>query len=47
MFGEQAFSLQNLFAEERHRIMRLLIQETLTRLDQLYTQTYRENYGYG
>ncbi len=45
MFGEQAFSLQNLFAEERHRIMRLLIQETLTRLDQLYTQTYRENYG--
>ncbi|MGC8452787.1 MAG: DUF3536 domain-containing protein [Cylindrospermopsis raciborskii] len=45
MFGEQAFSLQNLFAEERHRIMRLLSQETLTRLDQLYTQTYRENYG--
>ncbi|WP_413173640.1 DUF3536 domain-containing protein [Anabaena azotica] len=45
IFGGEAFSLQNLFAEERHRIMRLLSQETLTRLDQLYTQTYRENYG--
>lgn len=45
IFGDKAFSLQNLFAEERHRIMRLLSQETLTRLDQLYTQTYRENYG--
>jgi alpha-amylase/alpha-mannosidase (GH57 family) len=45
LFGDEAFSLQNLFAEERHRIMRLLSQETLTRLDQLYTQTYRENYG--
>jgi alpha-amylase/alpha-mannosidase (GH57 family) len=45
MFGEQSFSLQNLFAEERHRIMRLLSQETLTRLDQLYTQVYRDNYG--
>ncbi|MBD2440647.1 DUF3536 domain-containing protein [Nostoc sp. FACHB-110] len=45
VFGKDTFSLQNLFAEERHRIMRLLSQETLTRLDQLYTQTYRENYG--
>jgi alpha-amylase/alpha-mannosidase (GH57 family) len=45
MFGEQSFSLQNLFAEERHRIMGLLSQETLTRLDQLYTQVYRDNYG--
>ncbi|MBD2625043.1 DUF3536 domain-containing protein [Trichormus variabilis] len=45
LFGDEAFSLQNLFAEERHRIMRLLSQETLTRLDQLYTQAYRENYG--
>ncbi|MBK1986802.1 DUF3536 domain-containing protein [Sphaerospermopsis aphanizomenoides BCCUSP55] len=45
IFGGEAFSLQNLFAEERHRIMRLLSQETLTRLDQLYTQTYRDNYG--
>lgn len=45
LFNEETFSLENLFAEERHRIMRLLSQETLTRLDQLYTQTYRDNYG--
>lgn len=45
LFGDQSYSLQNLFAEERHRIMRLLTQETLTRLDQLYTQVYRDNYG--
>ncbi|OKH28440.1 DUF3536 domain-containing protein [Chroogloeocystis siderophila] len=45
MFGDQSFTLQHLFAEERHRIMRLLSQETLTRLDQLYTQVYRDNYG--
>jgi alpha-amylase/alpha-mannosidase (GH57 family) len=45
LFGAQSFSLQSLFAEERHRIMRLLTQETLTRLDQLYTQVYRDNYG--
>ena len=45
LFGDQSFSLQNLFAEERHRLMRLLSQETLTRLDQLYTQVYRDNYG--
>ncbi|HEY9815762.1 MAG TPA: DUF3536 domain-containing protein [Candidatus Obscuribacterales bacterium] len=44
-FGDQSYSLQTLFAEERHRIMRLLTQETLTRLDQLYTQVYRDNYG--
>jgi alpha-amylase/alpha-mannosidase (GH57 family) len=45
VFGDQSFSLQNLFAEERHRIMRLVTQETLLRLDQLYTQVYRDNYG--
>ena len=45
LFGEEAFSLQNLFAEERQRIMKLLSQETLSRLDQLYTQAYRDNYG--
>jgi alpha-amylase/alpha-mannosidase (GH57 family) len=44
-FGEQSYSLRDLFAEERHRIMRLLSRETLTRLDQLYTQVYRDNYG--
>jgi alpha-amylase/alpha-mannosidase (GH57 family) len=45
MFGDQSFSLQNLLVEERHRIMQLLSHETLTRLDQLYTQVYRDNYG--
>jgi alpha-amylase/alpha-mannosidase (GH57 family) len=45
VFGDQSYSLQNLFAEERHRIMQLLTQETLQRLDQLYSQVYRDNYG--
>jgi alpha-amylase/alpha-mannosidase (GH57 family) len=45
VFSGEAYNLQNLFAEERHRIMRLLSQETLNRLDQLYTQAYRDNYG--
>jgi alpha-amylase/alpha-mannosidase (GH57 family) len=44
-FDGKSFSLRDLFAEERHRIMRLLSQETLMRLDQLYTQVYRDNYG--
>ncbi|MEO1591948.1 MAG: DUF3536 domain-containing protein [Cyanobacteria bacterium J06632_22] len=44
-FGDHTFDLQNLFAEERHRIMNLLSQDTLQRLDQLYTQIHRENYG--
>ena len=44
-FGEHSFTLQDLFAEERRRITALLSQETLARLDQLYTQVYRENYG--
>jgi alpha-amylase/alpha-mannosidase (GH57 family) len=43
--GDQSYSLRDLFAEERHKIMRLLSRETLTRLDQLYTQVYRDNYG--
>ena len=45
LFGDRSFGLQDLFAEERRRIMGLLSQETLTRLDQLYTQVYRDNYG--
>ncbi|WP_008310392.1 DUF3536 domain-containing protein [Leptolyngbya sp. PCC 6406] len=44
-FGERAYSLQTLLAEERHRIMQVLSQDTLQRLDQLYTQVYRDNYG--
>lgn len=44
-FDGKWYSLRDLFAEERHRIMRLLSQETLMRLDQLYSQVYRDNYG--
>lgn len=44
-FGQEYFNLQNLFAEERHRILHLLSGETLLRLDQLYAQVYRDNYG--
>jgi hypothetical protein len=44
-FGNTSYGLHNLFTEERHRIMCLLTQETLTRLDQLYSQVYRDNYG--
>jgi len=43
--GEAFYGLNDLFAEERYRILELLSQETLTRLDQLYTQVYRDNYG--
>jgi alpha-amylase/alpha-mannosidase (GH57 family) len=43
--GTVPYSLQNLFAEERQRLMNLLSQETLKRLDQLYTQVYRDNYA--
>jgi alpha-amylase/alpha-mannosidase (GH57 family) len=44
-FDGKSYNLRDLFAEERHRIMRLLSQETLMRLDQLYSQVYRDNYG--
>ncbi len=45
MFGDRAYNLQTLFTEERHRIMQLLSQETLQKLDQLYSQVYRNNYS--
>ncbi|MEM9213660.1 MAG: DUF3536 domain-containing protein [Cyanobacteria bacterium P01_F01_bin.150] len=45
VLGDRSYSLQNLFAEERHRIMHLLSEGTLTRLDQLYSQVYRDNYS--
>ena len=44
-FGPHYYGLGDLFIEERHRIITLLSQETLSRLDQLYTQVYRDNYG--
>jgi alpha-amylase/alpha-mannosidase (GH57 family) len=45
LMGDQSFSLQHLFAEERQRIVRLLTAQTKKHLDQLYTQVYRENYS--
>ncbi|MEM8829484.1 MAG: DUF3536 domain-containing protein [Cyanobacteria bacterium P01_G01_bin.19] len=45
MVGSQSFNLQDLFAEERHRIIKLLTAKTKKHLDQLYTQVYRENYS--
>lgn len=45
LFGEPFFDLQTLFEEERHRLMQLLSRDTLARLDQLYSQVYRDNYG--
>lgn len=44
-YGAQHYGLQDLFADERYRLIELLSQDTLTRLDQLYTQVYRNNYG--
>jgi len=44
-FGTQSYGLSSLFAEERQRMMYLLTQQTSTRLNQLYTQVYRDNYG--
>lgn len=44
-FGPCHYGLQDLFPDERQRMMGLLTQTTLNRLDQLYTQVYRDNYG--
>jgi alpha-amylase/alpha-mannosidase (GH57 family) len=45
LFSDRHFSLQDLFAEERHRVMSKLTENTKKRLNQLYTQVYRENYS--
>ena len=45
MVGSHWFNLQDLFAEERHRIIKLLTVKTKKHLDQLYTQVYLENYS--
>ena len=45
LFGDRSFQLQDLFAEERQRIVRLLSTKTKQHLDRLYTQVYRENYS--
>ena len=44
-FDGYFFGLQDIFAQERHRIMEWLNQETLSRLDRLYAQVYRDNFG--
>ena len=45
LFGKSSFALEDLFAEERQRIMGFLSQETLNRLDKLYTKVYRDHYS--
>ena len=45
LMGDHSFNLQDLFAEERQRIIKLLTAKTKKHLDQLYTQVYRENYS--
>jgi alpha-amylase/alpha-mannosidase (GH57 family) len=44
-FGDRHYGIQDLFAEDRQRLLATLSQETLTRIDQLYTQVYRDNYS--
>ncbi len=41
----QTFGLSDLFAEEEERIIHQLERQTLKRLDRLYGQVYRDNYG--
>ncbi|MEN9249269.1 MAG: DUF3536 domain-containing protein [Gloeomargarita sp. GXS_bins_116] len=43
--GGACYGLRDVFSEERQRIITFLAQTTLTHLDQLYSQVYRENYG--
>lgn len=45
LFGDRSFNLQDIFGQERHRIMNQLTEKTKKHLDQLYTQVYRENYS--
>jgi hypothetical protein len=44
-FDGYFFGLQDICAQQRHRIMEWLNQETLSRLDRLYAQVYRDNFG--
>jgi alpha-amylase/alpha-mannosidase (GH57 family) len=45
IFGANAYNLEDLFAEERHRIIGQLTEASKSRLDRLYAQVYRDNYG--
>jgi len=44
-FEGQTYNLADLPAEERHRVMQRLSEDTLRYLDQLYRQVYQGNYG--
>ena len=44
-FGEQSLGLENVFVEKRQEILQQLAQQTKTRLHELYTQIYRDNYN--
>ncbi|PPT06831.1 Alpha-amylase/alpha-mannosidase [Geitlerinema sp. FC II] len=44
-FDGKTFGLSDLFAEEEERVIHQIERETLKRLDRLYAQVYRENYG--
>ena len=45
LFDGETFALNDLFAEEEYRIVQQLSRDTLTELDRLYTQVYRDNYS--
>jgi alpha-amylase/alpha-mannosidase (GH57 family) len=45
LLGDEYYNLQHIFPEERHRIMNQLTENTKERLDRLYDQVYRDNYG--
>jgi len=45
LFDGDTFALNDLFEEEEYRIVQQLSQSTLTELDRLYTQVYRDNYS--
>ncbi len=45
LFREETFGLQDLFVEEREKIMQQITEKTKQSLDQLYTQIYRDNYS--
>lgn len=45
IFDGDTFALNDLFAEEEYRIVQQLSRDTLTELDRLYTQVYRDNYS--
>lgn len=45
MSPAKTFTLRDLMPEVRQQVMEHLAQNTLQRLDQLYTQVYRDNYG--